>query len=673
MDASSPTHPSAQSLFLHHDDPMGVTISAVRTGRISLKRRVDRHDDPDIGDTSSGRHSKRLREHLHSSPPLADSVDRRFREGSPPPPGSGDTTLVDDLTDEHDTSFAQLKGKARDDMCSSSVVSVLLPVQESTSPPRSPDHRESQLADEIESELRCGCCTEIAYNPVSLSPCHHFFCGSCVTLHLSHSRSAPNYTRAICPACRTPLTGISPSRVVQSLVSALVRVYPERARTERERMQADEIYTAGRDIPIPPPRMPNPDVLLPQQQNSAADNLARPCPHCAPNNSFDWACPRPIPNPETDSTNAWNLENGAPPGHNYCGACDELYAIGAPTSSRCDMCTTGFCGISVQRVCRSHWLRQVQLLSTHNSLQGLIENGKVYEAFNGNAIEVEIMFDYLREAEISPNMIYLDIVDYILATPEGFEPLIASDLFSGSHQHDLHVPDSQYMAERSSGESIAARGAGASSGSLAQMSRSDLEAPSILFADFTDEEDSDGEGDADSEISRRITIAGSRTDEGAGGMMLPRFADLMRSMRDVDTLPSFVLPPGSTDPVIPARTVARSTVSAPSSSTVSQSAPTATSIPSSTAPSSTVPRRRRICRECATEVFTHGLKDWWAREMRTKIGMERLPVWVVNRKMCGNGESCTEQGNYDHSRAYCHITQSATSTGNSAGATRIAS
>jgi hypothetical protein len=39
----------------------------------------------------------------------------------------------------------------------------------------------------------------------------------------------------------------------------------------------------------------------------------------------------------------------------------------------------------------------------------MIENGKVYEVFNGNAIEVEIFFDYLREAEISPNMIYLDV------------------------------------------------------------------------------------------------------------------------------------------------------------------------------------------------------------------------------------------------------------------------
>ena len=46
----------------------------------------------------------------------------------------------------------------------------------------------------------------------------------------------------------------------------------------------------------------------------------------------------------------------------------------------------------------------------------MIENGKVYEVFNGNAIEVEILFDYLREAEISPNMIYLDVSFFVSKT-----------------------------------------------------------------------------------------------------------------------------------------------------------------------------------------------------------------------------------------------------------------
>jgi hypothetical protein len=167
-----------------------------------------------------------------------------------------------------------------------------------------------------------------------------------------------------------------------------------------------------------------------------------------------------------------------------------------------------------------------------------------------------------------------------------------------------------------------------------------MDPPGVLFAEFTDEEDSDGEGDTESELARRRTAeAGSRAD--GSGMVLPRFADLMRSMRDVDSLPSFALPPAPSEPAVVGRAVPRPATAAPSSSTASQPAPSV----SSAAPA-TVPRRRRVCRECATEVFVHGLKDWWAREMRTTLGMERLPVWVVGRKMCDDGEDCNEQGNY---------------------------
>ncbi|CAE6435348.1 unnamed protein product [Rhizoctonia solani] len=620
MDSS--THSISFSIttpVLHSD--MGSAISAVRNSR---KRRADAHHDETVGSPNT-RNSKRMREEP-SSPGRTSE-----------PPESADTTLVDD-TDDHQQQ-RDPKGKARD-ACASSIVSTILPPPEAT--PH--DDRGARLVDEIESELRCGCCTELAYNPVSLSPCRHFFCGSCMTLHLSHSRNAPNYTRATCPACRTALTSITPSRVVQSLVAALLRVYPERARTERERVQADEIYAAGREIPIPPPRAQNPDALLPQQQNSANDNLARPCPHCAPNNSFDWTCPRPIANPDTDRTNAWNLESGPPPGHNYCGACDELHAIGAPTSSRCDMCTTGFCGISVPQVCRSHWLHQVRLMSDYNSLQGLIESDRIYDIFNNNSIEVEILFDYLREAEITPNMIYLDIIDHILATPEGFEPMIARDAFRGSHPVDMRVSDAQYAAARS---------------------REQL--PSVSFSEFTDEEDSDDErederrrtgvsasGSDVNGVSSRLVNGSSSTltngapsgptdgDETSPTTVLPALADLMRSMHDTETPPSLTLPAVSRR--VPNGSM--SSISIP---------PPVSAVPAPPPPPPPSSRRRRICRECATEVFLSGLKDWWAREMCTPIGKERLPVWVVSRQTCGNGDACAEQLNNDHAKSFCHV------------------
>lgn len=39
------------------------------------------------------------------------------------------------------------------------------------------------LADELEQELQCGCCSALVYRPVLVSPCQHFFCGRLVLFH----------------------------------------------------------------------------------------------------------------------------------------------------------------------------------------------------------------------------------------------------------------------------------------------------------------------------------------------------------------------------------------------------------------------------------------------------------------------------------------------------------
>ena len=36
------------------------------------------------------------------------------------------------------------------------------------------------LANNLEEELQCGCCSAIVYRPVVVNPCQHFFCGRCV-------------------------------------------------------------------------------------------------------------------------------------------------------------------------------------------------------------------------------------------------------------------------------------------------------------------------------------------------------------------------------------------------------------------------------------------------------------------------------------------------------------
>jgi len=66
-------------------------------------------------------------------------------------------------------------------------------------------------------------------------------------------------------------------------------------------------------LQIPTPREPSPDVAV---QNI---EYARPCPHCEPDNVYAWVCPIPIPDPAAGVGAAWRLDDGAPPGHAFCG------------------------------------------------------------------------------------------------------------------------------------------------------------------------------------------------------------------------------------------------------------------------------------------------------------------------------------------------------------------
>ncbi len=72
------------------------------------------------------------------------------------------------------------------------------------------------------------------------------------------------------------------------------------------------------------------------------------------------------------------------------------------------MCQVYFCGIGVQHRCVA-----VRLASAHphgmSDIGDLIQSTEVYECFDGNAVEVEIMLDYLGTQHISPRHIYGEV------------------------------------------------------------------------------------------------------------------------------------------------------------------------------------------------------------------------------------------------------------------------
>ncbi|TFK40665.1 hypothetical protein BDQ12DRAFT_679831 [Crucibulum laeve] len=295
----------------------------------------------------------------------------------------------------------------------------------------------SNLADTMAEDLQCGCCSELVYRPVLVLPCQHFFCGSCCSLWIRNGG-------ANCPACRGVSNAlVTPFRGLQAVVDTLLRFAPHKARTDRERQQADEIYKPGQSLRFPAPREASPEPPFNQ-----STEYAYPCPHCAPGNPFGYRCPQPIPDPNTDADHAWPLDNGLPPGHGHCGNCETFVALLAPTTTKCDMCRVSFCGIGVQGRCLA-----APILAQHPhgmaDLSDLIQSSEVYDCFDRNNVEVEIMFDYLQAQQILPRQIYREVVQHLQSQPYGFAPLFEQELFTEIHNVASVGPDPGPDAPRS--------------------------------------------------------------------------------------------------------------------------------------------------------------------------------------------------------------------------------
>lgn len=85
-----------------------------------------------------------------------------------------------------------------------------------------------------------------------------------------------------------------------------------------------------------------------------------------------------------------------------------MLALRAPTTSKCDMCSVSFCGINVQGRCVAASLPAQQPHGL-GDIGDLIECSFIYDCFDGNNVEVEIMLDYLTAQRLTPKHIYREV------------------------------------------------------------------------------------------------------------------------------------------------------------------------------------------------------------------------------------------------------------------------
>ena len=96
-------------------------------------------------------------------------------QGSPEPPRAGPSTH------SHTGNESPLKRKAsvtfEETEDNASRKKVKGEAEDATKTPETESIDGQALADELDQELQCGCCSALVYRPVVVAPCQHFFFG----------------------------------------------------------------------------------------------------------------------------------------------------------------------------------------------------------------------------------------------------------------------------------------------------------------------------------------------------------------------------------------------------------------------------------------------------------------------------------------------------------------
>ncbi|CDZ97323.1 Predicted E3 ubiquitin ligase [Phaffia rhodozyma] len=270
-----------------------------------------------------------------------------------------------------------------------------------------PEHSKyHKFIEDVESELWCGICAAILYKPVTIHPCGHAFCSSCLCSYLKSTQPTP-YS---CPSCRTAASSATFSRVLSGLVNVLVTHAPEKARTQNEMDQADQIWKHGDIFGFGCPPSPF-SVHRPTE-------IYRPCRYCMPNNPYGWACPVPISTIDSGGQ-LYPLDGPCPDGHFTCSSCSRLTATGSPVAAQCSICEDGYCGSS--RSCSPSLLSMSSPGSSwgrdnHSFADGIFDpqSDELLNAFRDNTEELRILGEYISDTpSITPARVHSDILAWL--------------------------------------------------------------------------------------------------------------------------------------------------------------------------------------------------------------------------------------------------------------------
>ncbi|KAM0749727.1 hypothetical protein T439DRAFT_326604 [Meredithblackwellia eburnea MCA 4105] len=273
----------------------------------------------------------------------------------------------------------------------------------------------------LESQVTCGICQDVFWRPLSIIPCLHSFCGSCIKLWFEKTST--------CPTCRVEANSISPAHAATSLVEMFLGLpgNEDAGRSQEEKDKMDGDYMPGQKIlerrkahhVDSDDGFYDSDGYDSQLDDDDEDDFPIvpivpchvPCPCCVTPNAFDYSCPHPTPDPTANQESA-RLLHHPNPGHVTCINCSGSNPDNGEFGSTCSLCRIFVCNKRFVPMCYSN--RKINPLKSSFDNSSTNVSLAFPNLFGGVRSEQKFVQDYL----LAKSMTLVDLYNQFFADPE---------------------------------------------------------------------------------------------------------------------------------------------------------------------------------------------------------------------------------------------------------------
>lgn len=257
---------------------------------------------------------------------------------------------------------------------------------------------DTPMDESLESALSCPICSDYLYRPVAAIACLHTFCGSCLVPWLKRSSHCPN--------CRTRVTAIKDDHRTNNLLEMYIKLHPEKARTEEDKVDLDKIYKPGDVFRITraaddySDEEGNDDDEEDEDEEDLEFRMP-PCYYCYPLDPLQDgpACEHPIPPPPAPVDGAEYMEGIGH--HTSCSVC--MRTMPRREGTACESCALNWCG-SLFICARPHVLKKFEDMRHFPIFGGWAAH---FNLFGNNTVERGIYNRWVQDSQLQDS----DIVD----------------------------------------------------------------------------------------------------------------------------------------------------------------------------------------------------------------------------------------------------------------------